>query len=310
MPYLRITGRLLAIGMVGLGLAVGFATGTSDRPAPAYGVLVVITIVASVYCMARWAFRHPYRDFEVRLRPRGGVPRRPSTVQACKALALWTCWIVVRIVPALAATYVLFVVGATVVGVAHGVLAIVGVPVSRTTRFAESALLPAALLVAVAIAAYQAVESLFGARIHGRLPFDPGTRVGGASLGLFRALENVFEDSAAGQTFRRRKPIDPAAERLYAEWVHAEEARRQAEERARHRARRSAAEESDATAELARAYELFGLQPGAGASAVKRAYRRLAMKHHPDRNPADPQAEARMTAINAALALLEVAEDE
>ncbi len=39
-------------------------------------------------------------------------------------------------------------------------------------------------------------------------------------------------------------------------------------------------------------YETLGVARDAGADEIKRAYRRLAMQHHPDRNPGDPQAEA------------------
>ncbi len=38
-------------------------------------------------------------------------------------------------------------------------------------------------------------------------------------------------------------------------------------------------------------YEVLGIGKGAGDDDVKRAYRKLAMKHHPDRNPGDAQAE-------------------
>jgi molecular chaperone DnaJ len=40
-------------------------------------------------------------------------------------------------------------------------------------------------------------------------------------------------------------------------------------------------------------YEILGLDKSANADDIKRAYRRLAMKHHPDRNPGDAEAETK-----------------
>ena len=38
-------------------------------------------------------------------------------------------------------------------------------------------------------------------------------------------------------------------------------------------------------------YEVLGVAKDADDDAIKKAYRRLAMKHHPDRNPGDKAAE-------------------
>lgn len=47
-------------------------------------------------------------------------------------------------------------------------------------------------------------------------------------------------------------------------------------------------------------YELLGVARNASEADIKKAYRRLAMKHHPDRNPDDKQAEEKFKEINAA----------
>lgn len=47
-------------------------------------------------------------------------------------------------------------------------------------------------------------------------------------------------------------------------------------------------------------YELLEVERGADEATIKSAYRKLAMRFHPDRNPGDPEAEARFKAINEA----------
>src|SRR5690242_17315626 len=47
-------------------------------------------------------------------------------------------------------------------------------------------------------------------------------------------------------------------------------------------------------------YKILGLTPAATPAEVKKAYRKLAFEHHPDRNPGDPQAAARFIEITEA----------
>lgn len=51
-------------------------------------------------------------------------------------------------------------------------------------------------------------------------------------------------------------------------------------------------------------YEVLGLQKGASDSEIKRAYRKLAMKYHPDKNPGDKEAEEKFKEINEAYGVL------
>jgi molecular chaperone DnaJ len=51
-------------------------------------------------------------------------------------------------------------------------------------------------------------------------------------------------------------------------------------------------------------YETLGVQRGADAASIKSAYRKLAMKWHPDQNPGSKEAEERFKEINEAYAVL------
>lgn len=51
-------------------------------------------------------------------------------------------------------------------------------------------------------------------------------------------------------------------------------------------------------------YEVLGLEKGADETAIKKAYRSLAKKYHPDMNPGDAEAEAKFKEVNEAYDVL------
>jgi curved DNA-binding protein CbpA len=51
-------------------------------------------------------------------------------------------------------------------------------------------------------------------------------------------------------------------------------------------------------------YEILEVSPKASAEVIKSAYRCLAQRYHPDRNPEDPLAAERMRLINQAYRVL------
>ncbi|MBT8422798.1 MAG: molecular chaperone DnaJ, partial [Gammaproteobacteria bacterium] len=51
-------------------------------------------------------------------------------------------------------------------------------------------------------------------------------------------------------------------------------------------------------------YEVLGVAKGASADELKKAYRRLAMKHHPDRNPDDSESEVKFKEAKEAYEVL------
>ncbi|MHC4194901.1 MAG: DnaJ domain-containing protein [Planctomycetota bacterium] len=55
-------------------------------------------------------------------------------------------------------------------------------------------------------------------------------------------------------------------------------------------------------------YEVLGVGKGASADEIKRAYRRMAMKYHPDKNPNDKEAEAKFKECAEAYEVLSDAE--
>ncbi len=51
-------------------------------------------------------------------------------------------------------------------------------------------------------------------------------------------------------------------------------------------------------------YEVLGVERGSSDAELKKAYRRLAMKHHPDRNPGDKASEDMFKEANEAYEVL------
>ena len=51
-------------------------------------------------------------------------------------------------------------------------------------------------------------------------------------------------------------------------------------------------------------YEILGVQKGANSDDIKKSYRKIAMKYHPDRNQGDIDAEERLKKINSAYSIL------
>ena len=51
-------------------------------------------------------------------------------------------------------------------------------------------------------------------------------------------------------------------------------------------------------------YKILGVSEKADAETIKRAYRKLALKYHPDQNKSDSKAEDKIREINAAYEML------
>lgn len=51
-------------------------------------------------------------------------------------------------------------------------------------------------------------------------------------------------------------------------------------------------------------YDILGIQPDASSTEIKKAYRRMAMKTHPDKHPNDPEAQSKFQAVGEAYQVL------
>ena len=51
-------------------------------------------------------------------------------------------------------------------------------------------------------------------------------------------------------------------------------------------------------------YEVLGVQKSATPEEIKKAYRKMAMKYHPDRNPDNMEAEVKFKAVGEAYEVL------